>query len=828
MTLSPTMRGMFTRGGSATADTESISTFASSDCATPKTTWNLGETACAVATGTQFPNQRRFQWVTPDGTVAQQSPISSDPASDTYAIPTTGQFAQVGTWTVRTINNRGVGFANAKFVVKDPANASVDLSLAKYGPFQVSAGNNINYRVEVTNNGPDDAQGVTVTDTVPGSTTFVSEAQNSGPGFTCTAPDAGFTGMISCTIASLPAGSMAVFTFAVNVNGGTPDGTTITNTASVSSDTNELNTANNTSTAETTVTAVSSVCTLNCGSNVTHDNDPNQCSAVVTYATPTTSGACGSPPDNEVSCNPPSGSTFPIGATTVSCSTQSGGACSFTVTIHDTSPPVQPTISCPSNVSVGEDTPDSGSAVVNYPAPTTTGNCVMTVCDPASGSSFSVGTTTVSCAATDSANNLVSCSFSVTVTSGATCTLTCPGDVTQTASECSGAVINYAAPTTSGSCGTVSCSPASGSTFPVGTTLVTCSVSGGPSCDFTVTVNASAAPTITTCTSNKNISVNSVCEAAIPNMVGEVVTTGCGITVSQSPAAGSIISPGLYTVTITAENSAGEATCTATVTVSDTTPPVISTCPAPTSASADGNCQAPVPNVIGGVVASDNCTDAVLLTVTQSPAAGTLVGKGTTTITVTVKDEANNSTTCTATFTVNDTTPPTITCPASITVEPTCPSGAVVTYTAPVGTDNCPGPVTTRTAGLASGSTFPIGTTTNTFTVTDTSGNTATCSFTVRVKTAAEVIQDLITRVQALQPPLSGQQIQGLGSKLQAALNALNDGKTNVACNKLADFISQVTGLINNGTLTPAQGQPLIDSAANVRNTLGCTNLGCS
>jgi hypothetical protein len=178
--------------------------------------------------------------------------------------------------------------------------------------------------------------------------------------------------------------------------------------------------------------------------------------------------------------------------------------------------------------------------------------------------------------------------------------------------------------------------------------------------------------------------------------------------------------------------------------------------------------------------------------------------------------------------TVNDTQNPAITCPDNIAIEPTCPTGAVVTYTAPTGTDNCPDPVTTQIAGLASGSIFPIGvTTTNTFKVTDASGNVATCSFTVRVKTVAEVIQDLITRVQALQPPLTGQQSQGLVSKLQAALTALNEGKTNVACNKLADFISQVSGFINNGTLTSAQGQPLITSAAKLRNTLGCTSLGC-
>ncbi|MCK7539599.1 MAG: HYR domain-containing protein [Marinilabiliales bacterium] len=59
--------------------------------------------------------------------------------------------------------------------------------------------------------------------------------------------------------------------------------------------------------------------------------------------------------------------------------------------------------------------------------------------------------------------------------------------------------------------------------------------------------------------------------------------------------------------------------------------------------------------------------------------------------------------------------------------------GAVVTYPNPIGSDNCPGFTVTLTGGLASGSLFPVGTTVNTFKVTDASGNTATCSFTVTV-----------------------------------------------------------------------------------------------
>ncbi|MCB0682321.1 MAG: HYR domain-containing protein, partial [Saprospiraceae bacterium] len=63
----------------------------------------------------------------------------------------------------------------------------------------------------------------------------------------------------------------------------------------------------------------------------------------------------------------------------------------------------------------------------------------------------------------------------------------------------------------------------------------------------------------------------------------------------------------------------------------------------------------------------------------------------------------------------------------------TSSAGATVNYSTPSGSDNCPGATTIQTLGLASGATFPIGTTTNTFLVTDAAGNTASCSFDVTV-----------------------------------------------------------------------------------------------
>ena len=56
----------------------------------------------------------------------------------------------------------------------------------------------------------------------------------------------------------------------------------------------------------------SSACTLNVPSNIVVNNDPGVCGAVVNYPAPTFSGSCG-----VVTSDPPSGSLFPIGTTTV-------------------------------------------------------------------------------------------------------------------------------------------------------------------------------------------------------------------------------------------------------------------------------------------------------------------------------------------------------------------------------------------------------------------------------------------------------------------------------------------------------------------------------
>jgi hypothetical protein len=133
--------------------------------------------------------------------------------------------------------------------------------------------------------------------------------------------------------------------------------------------------------------------------------------------------------------------------------------------------------------------------------------------------------------------------------------------------------------------------------------------------------------------------------------------------------------------------------------------------------------------------AEDNCSDEVAIVQIEGPESGSVFPVGTTLIAFEISDELGNKGTCSFTVTVKDEELPVIACPADITADnDPGKCGAVVTYEVPVGTDNCPNAVTVRTAGLGSGAFFPVGTTTETYTVTDASGNTATCSFTVTVK----------------------------------------------------------------------------------------------
>jgi hypothetical protein len=388
-------------------------------------------------------------------------------------------------------------------------------------------------------------------------------------------------------------------------------------------------------------------CQITCPANLTVSNTAGQCGAAVNYALPTTTGTCGA-----LTCSPASGSFFTAGTTTVTCTVAAGPSCTFTVTVNDTQ---SPTITCPANINIST---GSSCVVVNYPAPTASDNCsgVTVTCTPASGTCFNIGTTPVTCTATDTSAQTVSCTFNVIVEA---CTITCPANLTKNndPGQC-GAVVNYPTPTTSGGCGTITCSPASGSFFSKGTTTVTCGLAAGASCSFTVTVNDTQAPTIT-CPANLAVPNDAGQCSAVVNYAAPATSDNCpGVTTVCSPASGSVFAKGTTTITCVATDAAGNTvSCSFTARVNDTQPPTIA-CPANLTAATDfGQCSA----VVGypTPVVSDNCAG---VTTVCSPASGSAFPKGTTTVSCLATDASGNSGLCSFTVTVNDTQAPTLSC----------------------------------------------------------------------------------------------------------------------------------------------------------------------
>ncbi len=295
--------------------------------------------------------------------------------------------------------------------------------------------------------------------------------------------------------------------------------------------------------------------------------------AVVTYAMPTAVDEPGDNPAPTVSCTPASGSTFPIGTTTVTCTafsaddTPSTVSRTFTVTVRDTDLGLA---GMPANITVNATS--SSGAVVTYAMPTAVDEAADLVaptvsCTPASGSTFPIGTTTVTCTATsaDDTPNTFSQSFTVTVNDTDLGITGVPANITVDATSTSGAVVTYAMPTAVDEAAdlvapTVSCSPASGSTFPIGTTTVTCtatSADDNPSSvsqTFTVTVNDTDLG-IAGVPANMTVDVNSPLGAvvtwAMPTAIDEAGDVPAP-TVSCTPASGSTFALGTTMVTCTA------------------------------------------------------------------------------------------------------------------------------------------------------------------------------------------------------------------------------------------------------------------------------------
>ena len=141
---------------------------------------------------------------------------------------------------VATATDRS-GVANtSEFGGAAPITSAADVQITKTGPASVTPGTSISYSLVVTNNGPNDATGVTVADVTPTGLTFVSTTG------ACTTP-------FPCVLGTLASGQSAAITvtFAVPAFYVVPN--PIVNTASVSSQASESDLSNNSATTNVLV-----------------------------------------------------------------------------------------------------------------------------------------------------------------------------------------------------------------------------------------------------------------------------------------------------------------------------------------------------------------------------------------------------------------------------------------------------------------------------------------------------------------------------------------------------------------------------------------------
>ncbi len=225
----------------------------------------------------------------------------------------------------------------------------------------------------------------------------------------------------------------------------------------------------------------------------------------------------------------------------------------------------------------------------------------------------------------------------------------------------------------------------------------------------------------------------------------------------------------------------------------------------------------------GGNVTVSDGTSSCTGTVAAGQCTLSLSGAGNHTLTATYEGDSNfnNSTSGNVIHPVNDTTAPTIAGPANqVGVTNGVATTAVVNYPTPTASDNCGS--TPTVVCNPSGYTFPLGTTTVNCTATDGAGLTASCSFTVVVRTPRAAVNNLKTQVQALVPAtLTQTQANTLLGYLEMAGSYLEQGNNTAACTQLGSFVTQCN------TLTPPMSATQRDSLTSYANKIR-TAIGCS
>ena len=435
----------------------------------------------------------------------------------------------------------------------------------------------------------------------------------------------------------------------------------------------------------------------------TDDNDP---SPAITYSDSEVAGSC---PQEKVITR----TWYAVD----DCNDTS--TCQQTITVEDE---VAPVITCPGNITIECDESTDPS---NTGTATATDNCDAS---PTIGySDVTVGNViTRTWTATDDCGNSDDCVQTITIEDTTPPVITCPADV---AVECDESTdpANTGTATATDNCDTsptitYSDSVVAGS-CPDAYTIyrtwtATDDASNSDDCVQMITVDDNTAPVIT-CPGNITIECD---ESTDPSNTGTATATdNC----DASPTIGySDVTVGnVITRTWTATDDCGNSDdCVQTITIEDTTPPVI-TCPADIAVECDESTD---PANTGMATATDNCDTDITITYSDYETAGSCPQEKVITRTWRAEDDNGNYDECIQTITVEDNTPPVITCPGEITIE--CDDVIDPSFTGTAtAIDNCGSPAISYTDSIVAGSCPDEYTIYRTWTAEDECGNSSSC-----------------------------------------------------------------------------------------------------
>ncbi|XP_022088734.1 LOW QUALITY PROTEIN: uncharacterized protein LOC110978223 [Acanthaster planci] len=487
----------------------------------------------------------------------------------------------------------------------------------------------------------------------------------------------------------------------------------------------------------------------NCPDSFTVSTDPSQSSGQANWTEPTAD-------DNEelVSflADGNSGDFFPLGATLVTyVATDRAGftaTCSFNVTVGDN---IQPQITgCPENVALNA----TEDVVVDWTPPTASDNVgvVNSSSSHVPNDTFALGSqTTVRYQFEDAAGNVATCSFLVTIYNATIgddlppMFVSCPSDqVVPTEAGLYNASVTWTVPmaTDRESTPTVTGIRNPGDVFPVGNISVsytaTDSLGQTDTCIFFVTVRDEESPELMNCPPDINMLLPPSQSAVAATWNPPTAKDNSGeANVSANFQSGSTFGVGQTPVIFTAVDGAGNTdTCNFTVNVTGDAPPVFTTCPSNIEVNTTAQLAYATVSWMVPEAVDDDSSPIVIEANGYVP--GSQFTMGTWTVRYIATDSSQQTATCEFNITVTDREAPVIEgCPSDITEVTLNNAPFTVTWVPPVATDNSGEYSIMTNDNHAPGEMLNVGTYDVIYTVTDPSGNSQTCEFTITIENDA-------------------------------------------------------------------------------------------